>query len=152
MNGFLLSISAGHLGRRIVLAGLQQQHAAVRILAQPAREDRAGGPGTDHDVVELGLTLAPSSSITMRRARVLRFARGRLPASWARLQARNHRRAASGGPAPAPCSGIASGQRALKLHPAGRSIGLGGSPSSRHSAVVNGRSSSVGIALSRARV
>ena len=33
-------------------AGLEQQHARLGILAQPAREHAAGRAGADHDVIE----------------------------------------------------------------------------------------------------
>src|SRR6185295_8079150 len=49
-----VEIAYGHVDPEIVIfaTGFQQQHADVRICAQPVRKQAAGGSGADNDVIE----------------------------------------------------------------------------------------------------
>src|SRR3954449_1053272 len=67
----LAQVMRRRLDRRVVGACLQQQHASGRILRQPGRDDRAGRPASDDDVVEPHRPPRPLSEPVSVRAMVV---------------------------------------------------------------------------------
>ncbi len=112
------------LGRAVVRAGLQQQDPRARVLAQPCGERCTCRPGADDDVVPGHWSSSPRSADQAAS-----------PCASPSQQAAKRPWPLVVNPGSAAQTGMACGQRAAKLQPVGKSIGLGGSPSSRQSSV-----------------